>query len=111
MEPFQGAFNLNELLYGSDKPVPRDDVSYGSEPMETSTPTGNGTGQFNWENLIGKTLETGLQYAIVRDQQKMGNFAPLGQPTTQQQVQVQGRQNNFLFFALCGLGVYLLVRQ
>lgn len=86
-----------------------DDVSYGAPAMETSTPTGNGTGEFNWGGLLGGALAAGVQYAIQRDQQKMNMTMQMGQPTTQQQVQVQGRQTNFMFIAGCGLVLYLVL--
>lgn len=87
----------------------KDDVSEGWPAMETSTPTGTGTGQFNWEGLLGNSLAAGLQYAIQRDQFQMGMAAPMGQPTTQQQVQVQAKQTNFLFLLGCGVVAYLVL--
>ena len=86
-----------------------DDVSEGAPAMETSTPTGNGTGQFNWQGLLGGSLQAGLNYAIQRDQIKMGMAAPMGQPTTHQQVQVQAKQTNFLFLLGCGVVAYLVL--
>jgi hypothetical protein len=50
------------------------DVSYGSPDEQPSTPTGNGTGTFlsGGDNAgLWSTLQSALQYAIVRDQQKM----------------------------------------
>ena len=94
------------------------DVSMGSEDATTSTPTGNGTGVF----LDGATsggfwalLDKGLNYALLRDQQKMtAIYGPAVTMTPQQQaalsVQASG-DKRLLMYGAIALGVYLLVRS
>lgn len=107
-------FNLDDYTAGADAASPLPDVSNGWAPMTTSTPTGNGSGQFldtSTQNLIFGGLKSVLDYAIKRDQYQMGMALPGMQATTSQQVlQQQGKQTNFLFLALCGLGIFLVAR-
>jgi len=108
-------FRLDSILGGADETVPLPDVSMGGEDMQPSTPTGNGSGVFvdstMQQNIFGG-LSKVLDYALQRDAYKMNMQRNLQyQPAVQQQVQVQGRQTNFLFLAACAVGVYLLVRE
>ncbi len=91
------------------------DVSYGSPAMETSTPTGNGSGVFvdqNTQNQIFGTLNNVLAYALKRDQMKMTAVAQAPMQQAQAQVQYQQvKNNNLLLWLAIGAGVILLVRQ
>lgn len=107
-------YDLGKLTYGADRPTPLGDVSMGEPAMTTNTATGNGTGVFqayDWGTAIGGGLSKVLDYAIRRDEIKLGIAAPLGQPTTSQQVQVQGKQTNVIFLLLLALGVYVVVKS
>jgi len=110
-----GSFNLDAFLEGSDTTSPLDDNAWGDTAMETSTPTGNGSGAFldsGWQNQIFGGLSKVVDYAIQRDAVKMQAKLPqVYQPATAQQVQVQGKQTNFMFLALCGLGIYLVASR
>jgi hypothetical protein len=107
-------FNLDDYTAGADVSSPLPDVSNGWAPMTTSTPTGNGSGQFldtSMQNAIFGGLSKVLDYAIKRDQYNMGMALPGMQATNSQQVlAVQKKQTNFLFLAMCGLGIFLVAR-
>lgn len=106
-------YDFSQYEAGAVDPV-RTDVSYSGEDMQTSTATGNGSGVFldsGWQNALFGAIPKVVDYALQRDAVKMGMVAPMGQPTTQQQVQVQGKQTNFMFLALCGLGIYIFASQ
>lgn len=109
-----GLFDLDEITAGVNVTSPRADNSWGAPAMETHTPTGNGSGVFmdsSWQQTIFGGLSKVVDYAIQRDAIKMQMNQPYYQPATQQQVQVQGKQTNFLFLALCGLGIYLVAKK
>ena len=109
------SFNLESLMGGADQATPLPDVSMGGEDMQTSTPTGNGTGVFvdsTMQQSIFGGLSKVLDYALQRDAYKMNVQRNLQyQPAVQQQVQVQAKQTNFLFLAGCAVVVYLLVKE
>ncbi len=92
------------------------DVSYGSEPEQPSTPTGNGTGKFlSGGDSAGfwGTLQTALQYAIVRDQQKMTAVYGPGMPAPgQASVTVQAQADRRMFtLLLIGGAIFFLAKQ
>ncbi len=107
-------FNLDDYTAGADAASPLTDVSYSDEPMQTYTPTGNGSGVFldsSLQNTILGGLSKVVDYAIKRDAYNMGMQMPVGVGgATGQQLQVQRKQTNGLFLLLCGLGVYLVVK-
>jgi hypothetical protein len=91
------------------------DVSYGAPPMETSTSTGNGFGDFFDSKAGGALLgglTTALNYAMFRDQQKYTAVANAPQQAVQQQVAVQQvRNNNLLLWAAIAAGLIFLVKK
>lgn len=107
-------FNLDDYTAGADTASPLADNSWGSEPMQTSTPTGNGTGVYvdtGWQNAILGGINKALDYAIKKDQYQMGMSLPGMQPGNSQQVLAQQRkQTNFLFLGLVGIGIYMMAR-
>jgi len=114
-EGMNDAFDLSQLTSDALNTSPLGDVSDGAENMQSYTATGNGTGVFldtSAQNSIFGGLSKVLDYALQRDAYKMGMTSSVnGRPSTQQQVLVQGKQTNVMFLALCGLGIYLLVRE
>lgn len=92
------------------------DVSMGDAPMQSWTPTGNGSGEFisasTQQSILGG-LQSVLNYAMMRDQQKM---TAVGGPVQvgAARAQVTARQENdkrLFTYALIGLGVYLVTRK
>lgn len=94
------------------------DVSMSSEDEQPYTATGNGTGVFmsaDTQNGIFNLLGTALNYALLRDQQKMTavygpQVAMSPQQAAQLSVQASG-DRRLLMYAAIGLGLYLLVRK
>jgi len=111
----ENMWDLSQLTSDALAVSPLGDVSNGAENMQSYTPTGNGSGVFldtTSQNQIFGGLGKVLDYALQRDAYKIGMASPLnGRPTTQQQVQIQQKQGNFLFLALCGIGIYLMVKE
>lgn len=67
-------FDLESLMYGSDRPAPLPDVSWSSPAMESSTPTGTGSGVFmdsSLQNALLGGLDKALNWAIARDTAKI----------------------------------------
>jgi hypothetical protein len=71
-----GLFDLSDIGFGWDGAsygvLP--DVSMSEPAQQSTTPTGNGTGYYvenGWLNAITGTVQTALNYAIVRDQQQI----------------------------------------
>jgi len=91
------------------------DVSWGSPPMETSTSTGNGFGDFfdsKAGNFVLGSLNTALNYAMYRDQRQFTAVANAPQQAVQQQVAVQQvRNNNLLLWAAIAGGLIFLVKK
>jgi hypothetical protein len=94
------------------------DVSNGSPPEQPYTPTGNGTGVFldsGSQKGIFDVLGQALNYAIVRDQQKMtAVYGPGINMTPQQQaaLSVQASGNSrLLMYLLIGAGIWMAVRK
>lgn len=91
------------------------DVSYGAPPMETSTSTGNGFGDFfdsKAGNFVLGGLSTALNYAMYRDQRQFTAVANAPQQAVQQQVAVQQvRNNNLLLWAAIAAGLIFLVKK
>lgn len=111
-----GEFNLSGVTAGADVTSPRDDNAWGAPAMETNTPTGNGTGVYvdsSWATALMGGLNKAVDYAIQRDAFQMRAQVPFGQVqgSTSQQVQVQRKQTNFMFLALCGVGIYLVAKS
>lgn len=101
------AYDMDGYSYGV---LP--DVSRGEAPMQPTTATGNGYGyhvETNWLNVLGGTMQTALNYALLRDQQKMAqqtgyvsSQTPLA-PTPQVQAQMQN--SRLLVLGLIGVGI------
>lgn len=92
------------------------DVSYSSADEQPYTPTGNGTGVFmsgNDSAGFWGTLQGALQYAIVRDQQKMtAVYGPALPQLGQSAVSVQASADRrLLTMLLLAGGIYFLVKQ
>ncbi len=83
--------------------------------METSTPTGSGSGYFidqNTQNQIFGTLNNVLNYALKRDQMKMTAVAQAPMQQAQAQVQYQqAKNNNLLLWAAVGAAVLYVVTR
>ena len=106
-------FNLDNVTWGADAASPLSDVSYGSQPMESYTPTGTGSGTFisaDWQQGILGGLQTALNYAITRDAYKNGLPINGVAAATQQQVVVQQKQTNGMFLLLCAVGLVLVLK-
>lgn len=102
---------LDESGYdGVDYAVPRDN-SQGAPAMTTSTPTGNGSGVYipgtNW----GATLQNVLNYAMVRDQQRMNQVqtAPIRAVQTQA-AQARATDSRVFMYLLIGAAIYMAVK-
>lgn len=108
-------FDLSDITSGADNPAPLGDVSNGWTSMDTSTPTGNGSGVFvdtSWQNQIFGGLSKVVDYAIKRDAYTMGMSMPVGQGgSTGQQLLVQRKQTNGLFLLLAGVGLFLVLKS
>ena len=91
------------------------DVSYGAPPMETSTSTGNGFGDFfdsKAGNFLLGSASAALNYAMYRDQRQFTAVANAPQQAVQQQVAVQQvRNNNLLLWAAIAGGLIFLVKK
>lgn len=96
---------------GSVMPV-YTDVSRGAPNEQPWTSTGNGTGVFidqSAQNSLFGGLQTVLNYALLRDQQKMTRVANAPVQAAQAQAQVQqAATSNLLLYALIG-GALLFV--
>ncbi|WP_314434626.1 hypothetical protein [Massilia timonae] len=109
---FDAVFNMDGQSYGV---LP--DVSQGDAPMQPTTATGNGYGysvNSSWMDMLGGTLQSAVNYAILRDQQKIaqqtgyvGGNIPL-QPTPQTQATLQN--NRLLVYGALGIGLLLVLR-
>jgi hypothetical protein len=96
------------------------DVSNGEPPMQSDTALGNGSGYYvdnNYANGLFGTVQTALNYAIQRDQQKiaMAHAPAYGYPglplaASPQAVQ-QARNSRLMLFLLIGAGVFLVARE
>ena len=93
------------------------DVSRSEAPMQPTTATGTGYGYTvdpGWLNMIGGTLQAGVNYAILRDQQKIA--AQTGYVSAQTPLvatpQVAARQANskLLILGLIGVGVVFAMK-
>lgn len=94
------------------------DVSMSSYDEQPYTPTGNGTGVFmtaDQQNGGWQVLGQLLNYALIRDQQKMtAVYGPAYQMPPQQAAQLAVQASGdrrLLMYAAIGLGIYLLVRK
>lgn len=71
---FGSISHLDDLMYGADTASPLTDVSWSSPAMESSTPTGTGSGQFldtTTQNALFGSLDKVLNWAIQRDTAKI----------------------------------------
>lgn len=93
------------------------DVSNSEPPMQPRTATGNGYGysvDSSWLNALGGTVQAALNYALLRDQQKMAQQTgyvsvqtPLA-PTPQVQASMQN--SRILILGLIGIGALFALR-
>lgn len=93
------------------------DVSRSEPPMQPTTATGNGYGyhvENSWLNMLGGTVQTALNYALLRDQQKMAQQTgyvaaqtPLA-PTPQAAAQMAN--SRLLVLGLIGVGIAFALR-
>ncbi|MFC4932954.1 hypothetical protein [Massilia sp. GCM10023247] len=93
------------------------DVSRGDAPMQPTTATGNGYGYHvdnGWLNALGGTVQTALNYALLRDQQKMAQqtgYVSVQTPLTPTpQVQAQMQNSRLLVLGLIGVGIAFAMR-
>ena len=109
---FENMFDMDGASYGV---LP--DVSRGDAPMQPTTATGNGYGyavNSSWMDMLGGTLQSAVNYAILRDQQKIaqqtgyvGGNIPL-QPTPQAQASMAN--SRLLLFGVIGVGLVFALR-
>lgn len=89
------------------------DVSNSSPAEQPRTPTGNGSGQFvsqDWQGALFGGLQTALNYALLRDQQKMTAVSQAPVQAAQLQTQQQQVQHgNMLTYVLIGAAVLAVV--
>lgn len=111
-------FDIDQLMEGASYGV-LPDVSRGDAPMQPTTATGNGYGynvqSYDWLGAGLGTLNKALDYAIVRDQQKIaqqtgylsGQAGPM-QPTPQQAASIGN--SRILLLGLIGVGLVFAMR-
>lgn len=116
-------FNLDAVMEGSDRPAPLPDVSWASQPMESYTPTGNGSGQFidtATQNGIFGTLDKVLNWAIQKDSAKIQQDTQLqladrqgNSVNTMLGYQAQQAQANrkLMLMGLMAAGLFLVMRK
>lgn len=116
---------LDSISYfpGLDSPFsPLPDVSTSAPPMTSSTPTGNGTGEWlsaDWQKFLIGGLQTGLNYAIQRDQAQIAadtaaNLSYYQAASAQANVGYQAQQansNRKLIWGAMAVGALLLVMR
>lgn len=112
MFDFEQAYDMDGQSYGVYP-----DVSRGDAPMQPTTATGNGYGYSTgdtWLNALGGSLQTALNYALIRDQQKMAQQT--GYVTAQTplvptpQAAAAAANSRILLLGLIGVGVALAMR-
>jgi hypothetical protein len=106
---FLGGAGFDQAPTDSSNTPPFPDNSGGAPPMDGSTPTGNGSGQ--WMSVIGNSLAQGLQYAIKRDQ---ANYAATPTPVQTAQIQIrqqQSKNSTLLIFGALILGGIFLMKE
>lgn len=102
--------------------APLDDVSQSSAPMTGSSTTGTGTGEWisdDWKKFLIGGLQTGINYAIAKDQQQIAadtqkNLSYNAAATQQAAVgyQAQASQSNrMLLWGAMAIGVVFLVMK
>ena len=110
---FESMFNMDGQSYGVLA-----DVSNSDAPMQPTTATGNGYGyavNSSWMDMLGGTLQSAVQYAMLRDQQKIsqqtgyvgGNVQM--QPTPQ--VAASMANNRMLLIGAVGIGLIFALRS
>lgn len=116
-------FNLDAVMAGSDSPAPLPDVSWASQPMESYTSTGNGSGQFidtATQNGIFNLLDKGLNWAIQKDSAKIQQDTQLqladrqgNSVNTMLGYQAQQAQANrkLMLLGLMAAGLFLVMRK
>lgn len=113
MIDFEQVFDMDGQSYGVYA-----DVSRGDAPMQPTTATGLGYGyapQPDWMSMLGGTLQTAVNYALLRDQQKIAQqtgyvgaqVGPL-QPTPQQAASIGN--SRILLLGLVGIGLVFAMR-
>lgn len=109
-----GDMDLSELVAGSEAQAPLPDNSFGYPAMDTSDPTGTGSGFFlssGAQTALFGSLDKVLNYALMRDQYQMTR-TPIPVQTAQIQMQSQQSQsNNFLLWAGLGLAAFLVITR
>jgi hypothetical protein len=93
------------------------DVSRSEPAMQPTTATGTGYGYSvdnGWMNALGGTLQTALNYALLRDQQKMAQqtgYVSAGTPIVPTpQVAAQQANSRLLVLGLIGVGIAFAMR-
>ncbi|SFV12804.1 hypothetical protein [Pseudoduganella namucuonensis] len=91
------------------------DNSQGAAPMTTYTPTGGGSGEYvspALSNWFAGTIDKAMNYAMVRDQQKMSGVATAPIRAVQTQAaQARATDSRLLFWLLIGAGVFYVVKS
>ena len=118
-----GDFNLNDVTYGADVSSPLPDVSWSSPAMESSTPTGTGSGQFidtSTQNALLGGLNNVLNWAIQRDALKIQQDTKMQLAGTQYattnnalgyQAQQSAANRKLLMIGLAVAGLFLVMRK
>jgi len=118
-----GDFNLNDVTYGADVSSPLPDVSWSSPDMESSTPTGTGSGQFidtATQNALLGGLDKVLNWAIQRDTAKIQQDTAYQLAGTQYagtnnalnyQAQQSAANRKLIVIGLAVAGLFLVMRK
>lgn len=118
--------DLDAIMKGSDTPAPLPDVSWSSPAMQTSTPTGNGTGVFidtSQQNStlasLGNILGTALNYSLQKDAikyqqttqtQLAGNQANQVNSALAYQAQQSSANRTLILLAVAGVALFVVMR-
>lgn len=110
-----GGFDLGAIMgrQGEDT-SPLADNSYGGQDMQASTPGTGGGEYFSFDSIMGG-LKTAVNYAILRDQQKLArspeNLVYARQSMAVEQQQVQAKDSRLLLWLALGGGVLWLATR
>ena len=120
---FGSISNLDDLMYGADTASPLPDVSWSSPAMESSTPTGTGSGQFidtSMQNGIFDFLGKALQFAVNRDTAKIQQDTQMQLAGTQYastnnavgyQAQQSAANRKLLVMGMAVAGLFIVMRK
>jgi hypothetical protein len=106
--------DLSTITNGADMSTPLGDVSNGADPMQSSTPTGTGSGVFldtNTQNAIFGSLNNVLNYALYRDSVQMQRNPTALQTGTLALQQQKAKSSNLLIWIAAGVLLFMAVEK